>query len=79
MKFKQQLAHLLIYLAARIYPGPGPGFSFVKNLFGGWVIINRSLIRQSPCKDLKNGFQWETWTLPEAYQKDFLAMSKKRG
>jgi len=77
MNIRKQLAHLLIFLAGMIYPGKGPGFSYVKKLFGGWSIINRSLIRQTPCKDLKNGFQWESWALPEEYQKDFSAMSRK--
>jgi len=79
MKARQQLAHLLIFLAGWVYPGKGPGFCFVRNLFGGWAIINESLIRQSACPELKNGFSWEIWSLPDEYRQDFLKASKKRG
>ena len=42
----------------------------------GWFVIDCSLIKQS---GLKNGFQWETWALPETYVKDMDKLKRNKG
>jgi len=78
VKFKTKLANILIHLAAKLSPSVNK-HCFVKYLFNGWVIIDSCLIRQSDCKQpgFKNGFSWETWTLPDEYLNDLKIMPKE--
>jgi hypothetical protein len=66
---REKIAHVLILLASKLCPHR-PGYCFVKNLFDGCCIIDGCLIRQSVCRELKNGVTWETWTLPEEFWND---------
>jgi len=78
---RRWVAQCLIYLASFVFPGETG--CFVKYLFNGWVIIDGSLIRQTPCPELRHGFKWETWTLPDEFHYDLLKMyksySKRKG
>lgn len=75
MKTRQQIAHILIYLAAWICP-TRPGYCFVKNLFGGGAIIDGCLIKQSVCTKPIKGIEWETWTLPNEFFEDLMKESE---
>jgi len=80
IKIRQQIAHLLLWIAAWVYPCR-PGFCFVKNLFDGWVIIDTQLIRQEYFKkdgNFRNGFTWECWTLPEKFQFDLMQKTDRK-
>ena len=71
MKIRKQLSSLLIWLVSWIY-SDRPGYCFVKNLHGNWCIIDGMLIRQSVCLKPIKGIEWETWTLPDAWQEDLI-------
>ena len=62
---RQKIAAMFVWLAQKIYQGK-IGYTYLKPLFGGWIIMDGCLVKQSTCKvkGLKNAFQWESWSTP---------------